>query len=69
MKKSQLTLWYALGSSPENWENEKWPSVPFGVLGHSYFRIRTTNVAKAIINDIASYGLISPSPFDGKEMN
>ena len=24
----------------------------FGVLGHSYFTIRTTNVANAIINDI-----------------
>ena len=28
----------------------------FGVLGHSYFTIRTTNVAKAIINDIDSNG-------------
>ena len=26
----------------------------FGVLGHSYFTIRTTNVANAIINDMAS---------------
>lgn len=34
-------------------ENEKWPNVPFGVLGHSYFTIRTTNVANAIINDMA----------------
>lgn len=32
------------------------PNVPFGVLGHSYFRIRTTNVANAIINDMASNG-------------
>ena len=38
-KKSQLTLWNALGSSPEKLENEKWPNVPFGVLGHSYFTI------------------------------
>ena len=37
-------------------ENEKWPNVPFGVLGHSYFTIRTTNVANAIINDMASNG-------------
>lgn len=44
-------------------ENEKWPNVPYGVLGHSYFRIRTTNVAKAIINDKASKVVISPSPF------
>ena len=28
----------------------------FGVLGHSYFTIRTTNVANAIINDIDSNG-------------
>lgn len=37
-------------------ENEKWPNVPFGVLGHSYFTIRTTNVANAIINDMALNG-------------
>ena len=37
-------------------ENEKWPNVPFGVLGHSYFTIRTTNVVNAIINDIDSNG-------------
>lgn len=49
-------FWNALGSSPGKLENEKWPNVPFGVLGHSYFTIRTTNVANAIINDMASKG-------------
>ena len=42
--------------SQEIWKNEKWPNVPFGVLGHSYFIIRTTNVANAIINDMALNG-------------
>lgn len=45
-------------------ENEKWPNVQFGVLGHSYFTIRMTNVANAIINDMASNTVISPSPFN-----
>ena len=59
-------FWNALGSSPGKLENEKWPNVPFGVLGHSYFTIRTTKGYRTkrvgFIGDGASK-LLAPSLF------